>query len=285
MRAGLIVLLLATAGYADDGLPAAIRLTTDGHLKQRPMWSPDGKQIVFARHEGATIFLFVRDENGSERRLTTRNEPEFDAAFAPDGKRLALALDKTSPNQGDIEVFTVGVDGQDLQSVATSPGKLTHEEWPSWSPDGQWLAFTSTRDDNQEVYVARPDGQQVRRLTTDPAIDAHPAWSPDGRQIVFATNRWGDLELAVMPAEGGPAERLTASVGLDDYPAWSPDGRRIAFASNRDGNLEIYTVEPSGKDPQNRTRHPGIDNFPSWSPFGKLIWVSSRDGSFDLYTE
>jgi TolB protein len=265
--------------------PQVTRLTTDGHLKQRPAWSPDGKTLAFTRHQGSTIFLFLRSADGTgERRLTKRDAPEYDACWSPDGKRLAFSYDNAMPNQGDIEVYSIGVDGEGLQPVATSPGRLTHEEWPAWSPDGAWIAFTSTQEGNQELHLARPDGKDIKRLTGDPSIDAHPCWSPDGKRIVFSTGRWGGLELALINADGSGLVRLTESRGLDDYPAWSPDGKRLAFTSNREGNLEIYTIDLDGKNPRNETQHPAIDNFPTWTPAGKLTFVSNRDGGFDIYT-
>ena len=86
-------LLLSVVCLAE---PELVRLTTDGHFKQRPCWSPDGKQVVFARHQGATIFLFLRDlKTGQEERLTSHTSAEFDAVFSPDGMSLLLSYDKT----------------------------------------------------------------------------------------------------------------------------------------------------------------------------------------------
>ena len=284
LRFGASAAILILSAFPIHADPPPERLTTDGHLKQRPVWSPDGQWLAFTRHEGATIFLFVRSADGqTERRVTTHSNPEFDADWSPDGKRLVLAYDKASPNQGDIDVNLVNFDGSDFKSLAGSDGKLSHEEWPSWSNDGQWIAYSSTRDDNQEIYVSKHDGSERKRLTTDLAIDAHPAWSPDGQRIAFSTSRWGDMEIAVMNADGSNLVRLTDTAGLDDYPAWSPDGKRIAFTSNRDGNLEIYTVDPDGKNPRNETQHEGIDNFPSWHKDGRLTFVSNREAGFDIY--
>lgn len=264
--------------------PSLVRLTTDGHLKQRPCWSPDGKQVAFARHEGATIFLFLRDlKTGKEERLTSGDAPEYDAVFSPDGASMLLTFDKTSPNQGDIEVYRLALTDRKLIPQATTQGALSHEESPCWSPDGKRLAFTSTKHGNQELYVADIAGGDWMRLTTDAAIDAHPSWSPDGRTIAFATNRWGDLEIALINPDGSDLRRVTHSKGLDDYAVWSPDGKRLAYSSNRDGNLEIY-VQPVDGDAVNVTRNEAIDNFPAWTTDGRIAFVSDRDDGFDLYS-
>jgi dipeptidyl aminopeptidase/acylaminoacyl peptidase len=111
---GLVLLVaLATVAAADE--PAVenapfLRVTTDGYFKQRPAWSPNGQHLVFARHRGATIFLFLRDlKSNQEERLTKSEHPEYDAIFAPNGKELLFAYDKASPNQGDIEVHSSGL--------------------------------------------------------------------------------------------------------------------------------------------------------------------------------
>lgn len=282
------VALVCIAGNARASEPAAV--TTDGLFKQRPTVSPDGRSVVFARHGDDSIRLYRRDlTTGVEERLCVRDNPMFDAVFSPDGAALVLAYDETTPNQGNLDVyrFTPG-DGSLTKLVGDGQG-LSHEESPCWSPNGKRIAFTSTRDGNQELYVANADGSDMQRLTSDPAIDAHPAWSPDGTAIAFATARWGDLELARIAPDGTQLRRLTDSPGLDDYPAWSPDGWRLAWSSLRDGNYEVYLSDVSPRDgapagePVNVTRHPGMDAFPAWTPRMELVFVSSRDGGFDLY--
>jgi TolB protein len=261
-----------------------IRLTTDGTFKQRPAFSPDGRVVVFARHGEDQIFLYVLDvESGKERRLTKSPHPEYDATFAPNGQELALTYDKASPNQGDIDVYRVALAGEPLTPVAPSGKKLSHEESPTWSPDGEWIAYTSTFEGNQELYVIRKDGTERRRLTTHTGLDAHPSWSPDGERIAFATDRWGDLEIATADTYGGNVQRITESGGLDDYPAWSPDGMHLAFTLNRDGNLEIYVCRKDGQNARNISQHADIDNFAAWTKKGELGFVSARDGGFDIY--
>ncbi len=269
--------------------PNVMRITTDGVFKQRPGWSPDGQHVVFARHVGSTIFLYQRElATGTEERLTMHMQPEYDAVYAPDGKSLLLAYVKTSPGQGDVEVYRITLPERVLTPVATGPKGLSHEESPAWAPDGKRFAFTSTYEGNQEVYVANIDGTEWKRLTDDTATDAHPAWSPDGKTIAFAASRWGNFEIALIHPNGDNLRRFTTVSGLDDYPCWSPDGKHLAWTSNRDGDLEIYvqtvseTGEPIG-EPRNITQNDALDNFPAWTPDGRLSFISNRDDGFDLY--
>ena len=283
----IVILMFVGGSMCSSSLaaePDLIRLTNDGDLKQRPCWSPDGQQVIFARHQWDTIFLFLCElKTGKEERLTKQTFPEYDAVFSPDGKELLLSSDKITPGQGDIDVSRIALSDRMLVPLATTQGVLSHEESPCWSPDGKRFAFTSTRHGNQELYVADVMGGEWQRLTEDPTIDSHPAWSPDGKTIAFATSRWGDLEIALIEPDGSNLRRLTDSKGLDDYPAWSPDGRHLAFTSNRDGNLEIY-VQPLEGPARNVTRDPAIDNFPAWTPDGRIGFVSNRDDGFDLYS-
>ncbi len=186
----------------------------------------------------------------SARRVTKRETPDYDGAFTPDGKRLALVTVAQSGTQGNLDVALVAAEGGEPKTIVGDVGgKLAHAEWPSPSPDGKRLAYTSTHEGNQEVYVAKIDGSDPVRLTQSPGVDAHPCWTPDGRSVVFATDRWGGLELAIVRDDATGLKRLTHSPGLDDYPAVSPDGKRLAFVSNREGNLEVYVSALDGAQP------------------------------------
>jgi len=283
----LLILLAccASPGPLTAAEPAApVRLTHDGHFKQRPVWSPDGKHVVFTRHRGGKIGLVVMAADGSEEQSITPGQlPQYDACWSPEGTRLAFTHVPQSGTQGNLDVYICRADGSEPKLFAGDKGKLSHEEYPAWSPDGKRIAFSSTFEGNQELYVAEPGSADRKRLTNDPALDAHPAWSPDGKQIAFATNRWGDFEIAMMDADGGNLKRLTESRGLDDYPVFSPDGRRLAFTSNRDGNFEIYVIDADGRNPTNATQHEALDNFPAWTPNAKLAFVSNRAGGFEIY--
>ncbi len=275
-----------------DATRSLLRLTRDGLETQRPNWSPDGRRLLYARHEadGAHVWLYVLDVGApgkaAPRRLTDRKGPEYNGVYSPDGTRILFAAITLSGTQGNLDIATIDSDGSGLKTlVGDQGGKLSHQDWPSWSPDGRRFAFTSTHEGNQELYTACADGTDLVRLTQSPGIDAHPCWSPDGKTVAFATDRWGGLELASVRPDGTTLVRLTRSTGLDDYPAYSPDGSRLAFVSNRDGQFEIYVTSAEGTGAMNLSRHSLRDTFPAWTPDGQgITFVSDRSGSAALYT-
>jgi TolB protein len=276
----------ATPGPPERGV---VRLTQDGQDKARPSWSPDGKRLLFARHEsgGTAVWLYTMNQGDSKsaRRLTTRKEPEYNGVFSPDGALVLFAAITLSGTQGNLDIAAIGSDGSGLKTLVADQGKLSHQDWPAWSPDGKRFAFSSTHEGNQEVYLANADGTNLARVTQHPGHDAHPCWSPDGQSIAFATDRWGGLELAACKPDGSGVVRLTKSPGLDDYPAFSPDGRRLAFVSNRDSQYEVYVARADGSEPVNLSHHPLRDTYPAWTPDGSgVTFASSRDGGIDLYT-
>jgi TolB protein len=266
-------------------------LTHDGADKYRPSWAPDGRHLLFARREtdGSQIWQYVLDSANTAahaRRLTDRKGPEYNGTFSPDGTRVLFTAITLTGTQGNLDIAAVSADGTGFKTVTSDGGKLVHQDWPSWSPDGRRFAFSSTHEGNQEIYTAKADGTDLVRLTQNLGIDSHPSWSPDGRKIAFATDRWGGMEIASVRPDGTGTERLTSSPGLDDYPAYSPDGTRLAFVSNRDGQFEVYVAGADGSSPINLSRHPLRDTFPAWTPDGQgITYVSSREGGCDLFTQ
>ncbi len=286
----LIVSGGAPAGEGGRPKGPLVQHTSDGLDKQRPAWSPDGRQLAFARHEsgGSHIRQYVTgtDPASVPRRVTKRDEPEYNAVFSPDGKTLLMVLISLSGTQGNLDIAAIHADGTGQRIVARDSGKLSHQDWPAWSPDGSRFAYSSTHEGNQEIYTAAADGSQVTRVTQSLGIDGHPCWTPDGRRLLLATDRWGGLEIASVLADGTGLKRLTRSPGLDDYPAPSPDGSRIAFVSNRDGQYEVYVCSAGGTNPWNLSRDPLRDSYPTWRPDGSgVTFVSNRGGSSEIYTQ
>jgi TolB protein len=292
----LSILALCPLCLCGEASTAPTPLTADAAFKEKLAWSPDGKSILMTRiHEGK-MGLWVMNADGTDlRRLFKHDEaPDFDGSWSPDSKRVAFIFDVLQGTDGKLQVNTVNADGTENKVLIPNQA---FEESPRWSPDGKHIAFVSTRDGQQELYVADlvfpvPAGgegkgegvKNIKRLTSEVAADNNPSWSPDGKQLAFASHRNGNWEIYVMNADGSKVRRLTSNPAMDYWPAWSPDGKRIAFTSNRDGNYEIYVMNADGTDQRNLTQHPGQDNHATWSPDGKRVaWVSNRGGTYEVW--
>jgi dipeptidyl aminopeptidase/acylaminoacyl peptidase len=105
------------------------------------------------------------------------------------------------------------------------------------SPDGQWVAFTLRTTDREankgrtDVWIVRPDGSELRQLTTDPANDSSPRWSADGRELLFLSTRGGSAQVWKIALGGGEPQQVTSfPVDVGGFEPF-PDGKRLVFSA------------------------------------------------------
>jgi TolB protein len=177
-------------------------------------------------------------------------------------------------------------------STLSGARRLTHgpydSGWPVWSPNGKRLAFDSDRTDDtpnnskhvNDVFVMRPDGSGVKKLTDSKGVNGDAAWSPSGRLIAFDSDRGSRSAFSaiyVMEANGEKLRRLTRPVHpFSDYkPRFSPDGTHLLFARARGTALTapaaLFTVRLDGTGVHRLTRFSLHVDDSDWSPDGKRI--------------
>ena len=161
---------------------------------------------------------------------------------------------------------------------------------PSWSPDGQQIAFVGIMDEPPNViYVVDAQTREWHRLTSaNPQQHAEfsPSWSPDGRFIAYRSSRFDLLpELVVTDTLSGTTRRLTINIDEEDNPTWSPDGKHLMYTSGSPNNRDIYRLNIETGDTYPMITTPYDDLFPTWSPDGRyLLYISgSQQGDINLW--
>jgi TolB protein len=235
---------------------AETRLTDSPDLDGFPAWSPDGERIAFIFNRDGNWEIYTMDVDGSNQRRLTRTPEEDEGfpAYSPDGEEIAYV---TNPIDNPA-IHVMNVDG--------SGGEwLTSGNWPTWSPDGARISYTSYAN-GERIHVINADGSDTRRLAGN-AGDSEGAYSPDGEKIAFMSPN-DDEDIYVMNADGSGRTRLTDDVPGNDHwpPTWSPDSTRIAFTSDGPQGSDIYAMNADGSDLTRLTDDPAEDSFPAWQP-------------------
>lgn len=177
-------------------------------------------------------------------------------------------------NQTDL--YMSSPDGLQITRLTTN-ASVDEGSTPRLSPDGTKIAFTSTINDNTDIYILDIASGLINRITDAQERDAAPSWSPDGQKLTFESFRDGNLEIYIVNADGSNPTRLTNDPAGDSNPAWSPVSNDIAFVSNRFGNSDLFLLSPNGTV-STLTTNPAPDNTPAWSPNGNFIAFQSFTG-------
>ncbi len=128
---------------------------------------------------------------------------------------------------------------------------------PTWSPDGQWLAYERFDGLNQDIYILplNDANPEPIRLTDWPGAESSPAWSPQGRQIAFVSDQSGDEEIWLADLDkidGRFTNISTNPLSRDRFPAWSKEGSSLAWASEQAGDRRLVVWKPASGEPAAR---------------------------------
>lgn len=189
-------------------------------------------------------------------------------------------------------VYTCFVDGFDnlclMDADGTVARRLTTTEatdfYPSLSPDGTQIVFSSRRNNNFDLYVLDIATANVRQLTSGLGSNFGPEFSPDGERVAFASSRDNVGHIWVIDANGANPRQLTTT-GSNIDPTWSPDGTEILFASLRAGSTELYVIRADGTGERRLTEDLNVGGRSDWSPGGDLVtFYAGEPSGRDIFT-
>jgi len=249
------------------------RLTALNRQAASPIWTSDGRAILFTRHETAGSHSFWRINIANDRNIVpipipTDNSVALTLSFQ--GKRLVYSRDASVAN-----VWGYQPDRFANRRVSSTRSWITStwtEDNPQFSPDGQQIAYESVRSGRSEIWICDRDGLHSRQLTSLESITSSFArWSPDGKSIVFQSRPQSSAHLYIVDASGGKPRQLTSGPGNEISPSWSHNGKWIYFASRGTGENQIWRMPANGGPATQMTKRS------AWCP------LESADGQYLYY--
>jgi TolB protein len=229
-----------------------------------PAWDRDGRRIVYMEFRSGHGQLFVQDATTGRRRAVSDGTTlDFTPAFSPDGKTLVFS--RAIEEGTDVYTFNLK-DNCCLQRLTV--GRFSDNLSPTYSPDGQRIAFVSTRSGLPQIYVMAPDGTDQQLFAPfDYGVTGSsnaPDWSPDGQSVIFHRDVGGTLQVFVLDARTRTVRQLT-SLGRNEDPTWAPDSRHLAFVSDRSGFRQLWVIDMETGRIRPLLQQSGI-RLPAWSP-------------------
>jgi len=215
------------------------QLTKHGAIALAPIWSPDGKHLVFTSFlRGSPALFLLTPQEGYLRLLWDKGGVNSSATFSPNGKNIAFA----SAHDGNTDIFVMPLEGGEPRRLTTARGIDTQ---PAWAPNGRQIAFTSTRSGSPQIYLMDADGSNVRRLSFDGTFHDEATWTHDGTRIACTTKVGGRFQIATIDTITG-RQTVIPAPGNNETPCFSPDGSMIAFVSDRTDSPQIFITDADG---------------------------------------
>ncbi len=234
-----------------------VQVTPDKSIVAAPAWAPGHQKLYYTSYKIADFpFIFAHTLATGQREVVSRFAGlNTSAAISPDGGRMTMILSKN----GSPEVYVADAQGRNPRQLTfTREGASS----PCWSPDGQWICYTSREAGPAQLYRVPAAGGAAQLIRTAGAPNAtEPDWSPDGKTIVF-TSQVGGFQIFTVPAAGGAPEFMCAG----EDPCWAQNSRTVIFAKRRaDQTYLLQLLDVPTKQVKDIPLRLGNCSQPAWA--------------------
>jgi len=230
-----------------------------------PAWAADGRHFAYMEFQAGKGWLYLQ-EMGTDKRTavsTTGTALDFTPAFSPDQQTMVFSR----ATEEGTDLYSINIKTNCCLRRLTV-GRFSDNLSPTFSPDGQRIAFVSTRPGLPQIYVMAADGTDQQLFAPfDYGVTGSsnaPEWSPDGQSVAFHRDVAGTLQVFVLDVRTRTVRQLT-SVGRNEDPTWAPDSRHLAFVSDRSGYRQLWIIDLDTGRIRPLLQQSGA-RLPAWSP-------------------
>jgi eukaryotic-like serine/threonine-protein kinase len=197
--------------------------------------------------------------------------------FSPDGRKIAYSVTRVGTSS---DIWLMDADGKHPTQLTTDPG---HDTGAVWFPDGERIAFVSSRSGRSNLWVTTLNG--VERILLDLPQDwSRARLSPDGKQLAFNSREGGTINVWTVAIGGGTPRQLTFDKEFMGFPSWSPDGKSLAFEMKRGDDVHVVIMPSNGGEAVQLTFDQGQSWPHSFSPDGdKIAFAGFRNGFWNVW--
>jgi TolB protein len=273
---------------ADGIVLGTVRRSGNGIVVQvRLVQVASGRQAFGKEYSGAVAnprrFAHTIWDEMYQQQLQGRGVARTRLTFSSDRDAERI---KGPVNRDVQEIYITDYDGANPRKVTNT---RTLNIAPTWSPDGQAIAYTSYRPSGgagtfQDIVLSfLATGERRTPANGDPQKQNYLAiWSPDGSRLAFTTNRDGNPEIYVMNRDGSGLRRMTNHPAIDVSPTWSPSGNQLAWVSDRTGTGRIYMMNADGTGQRMLINEEAYR--PTWSsePFNEIAYAAKSGPGYDI---
>jgi Tol biopolymer transport system component len=275
---GATIAIVPVPGALLAGAQQGVVLVGVGDGEVRTVPAPDARRVISAAAwTAAGELVYLQAESvvsaAGSTAILVRQDPAsgrvLAQAWSPSSALVLDALgdgrvvfDTRSPRQNLREVTLAGgpADGRWL-----SRGESTDRQ-PVYSPDGQWVAFSSNRGGGMNLWLVSPGSGRLRRVT-DAHVNWDPAFTRDGRGLLWSSNRGGNFEVWTADVEGGAPRQVTRDGGNAENPTATPDGQWVVYSSGNPEKAGLWKIHPDGTGAVQLVK--GRVSLPDVSPDGR----------------